>query len=75
MHPLMQELSNVQDKDLDEKITKLRKVMHFGNYEIVRQAQMIMDSLLNEQTRRANEKLEKQLKKSGKKLDEVINIS
>lgn len=75
MHPMIGSLSKITDSDLDEKITKLYKVLAVSpNINITRQAEMALDDYLNEQRNRANKKLDDQFKKAGKKMKDIIDI-
>jgi hypothetical protein len=76
MHPLIGDLKSITDNDLDEKITKIYKVLATSNnINVTRQAQMALDNYLNEQQFRNNKKLDDQFKKSGQKVEDVIDIS
>lgn len=75
MHPLIGELKDLSDNDIDLKITKLYKVMlASNNINITRQAQMALDNYLSEQQTRLTKKLDEQFKKSGQKIEDVIDI-
>ena len=50
------------------------KIVYSNNPTLSKQAYPLLLSLYEEQNRRNNEKLEEHLKKSGIKMDEIINI-
>jgi hypothetical protein len=74
MHPLIEDYTKLTDNELVEKITKISKIFHYANDpNLYNQVSMIYNSLLEEQTRRNVELLEK-TNKTGK-LSDIINIS
>jgi hypothetical protein len=75
MHPLTNSFRDLKDAELNEKINKLYRVLATSNnINVTRQAQMVLDDLLTEQQRRSTIKLDEELKKLGKTIDDVINI-
>ena len=62
------------DEELDEKITKLTRIVFSSNYNLGLQAQPILLMYMEEQSRRNSKKFEEHLEKNGVKIDEIINI-
>lgn len=69
-----EKLLELTDEQLDEKIQKVTRIAYSNNWNLSRQARPILLNLVEEQSRRNAEKFEKHLKKSGIKMDEIINI-
>jgi hypothetical protein len=78
MHPLFSDPSTLSDKDLADKIfdlsRKLSASYRMGNSYLVGQANMIMESLMEEQRRRQDKALSELMAKHGKKFDDIIDI-
>lgn len=75
MHPLVEDLSKLTDDELAKRISKANNVMYStSNLSVQRQAQLIYDQLLDEQTTRMNIKFKQHLEKSNIKLDEILDI-
>ena len=70
----VQKLSELSDEDLEEKITKLQRILYSSNWNLSKQAKPVLMEMLDEQNRRNNLKFEEHLKKYGAKMDEIINI-
>lgn len=80
-HPLTPNLHELSDSDLAEKISTINKrisaAYRFGNPQLLRQAQMMMEDYLDEQQRRQMEQMKKMQEQndSGKNWDDIIDIS
>jgi hypothetical protein len=78
MHPLFSDPSTLSDTDLADKIfdlsRKLSASYRMGNSYLVGQANMIMESLMEEQRRRQDKALSELMAKHGKKFDDIIDI-
>lgn len=74
MHPLMPDITGLKDSELQEKITKLNRVIRTTtNGYLATQASMALGALYEEQQRRNQEIMEKAFKDS--KLSDSIDIS
>ena len=75
MHPLMPDVTGLKDSELQERITKLNRVLRttYNGY-LAQQAQMMLTVLYEEQQRRNREIMEKAVK-DNKKLSDSIDIS
>lgn len=79
-HPLTPNLSDLSDADLANKITDLNKKLaagyRFGNAQLVRQVQMLLNDYMEEQGRRTQEHIKKlqEQNDSGKNWDDIIDI-
>jgi hypothetical protein len=74
MHPLAEDYSTLTDVQLQEKLTKIQKILIQGAAtSVAQQALLIRESLIAEQQRRNIEALEKLNK--DRKLPDVIDIS
>jgi len=75
MHPLMPDVTGLKDSELQERITKLNRVLRTTyNGLVAQQAQMMLAVLYEEQQRRNREIMEKAVK-DNKKLSDSIDIS
>ena len=75
MHPLMPDVTGLKDSELQERITKLNRVLRTTyNGLVAQQAQMMLAVLYEEQQRRNQEIMEKATK-DNKKLSDSIDIS
>ena len=75
MHPLMPNLTGLKDSELQERITKLNRVLRTTyNGLLAQQAHMMLTVLYEEQQRRNQEIMEKGLA-ANKKLSDSIDIS
>ena len=75
MHPLMPDLTGLKDSELQERITKLNRVLRTTyNGLVAQQAQMMLAVLYEEQQRRNQEIMEKAIR-DNKKLSDSIDIS
>jgi hypothetical protein len=74
MHPLVGDLSNVKDSELEQKIFDLtKKYFMTSNFEVQSQMSMVLDSYKTELNKRRQAALEKML--SDKNLDKLIRVS
>lgn len=75
MHPLLGDLSDLTDDQLQQKINQINRVL-FGsaNAYVVQQAQQVLLGLQEEQEARFQRTLEKTLAKD-QKLSDIIDIS
>jgi ferric iron reductase protein FhuF len=78
MHPLIGTLTELSDKELAEKLSKVMRVMRSAgsiNGTIYNQAYMIYQSLVEEQQKRYQKTLEEQIRRAGGvNFDDIINI-
>jgi len=75
MHPLMPDVTGLKDSELQERITKLNRVLRTTyNGLVAQQAHMMLAVLYEEQQRRNQEIMEKAIK-DNKKLSDSIDIS
>jgi hypothetical protein len=75
MHPLIGDLSNLKDGELDSKINDLtRKYFATRNFEMQQQIAMALDSYKEELAKRQRDSYEKMLNSRNKNLDKLINI-
>jgi len=75
MHPLMPDVTGLKDSELQERITKLNRVLRTTyNGLVAQQAHMMLTVLYEEQQRRNREIMEKAVK-DNKKLSDSIDIS
>ena len=74
MHPLFQDTTKLTDQEIEEKITKLRKVIRMtGNPSVIHQVQLCLGNLQEEQRARYEKMLADSIKDG--KLNDVIDIS
>jgi hypothetical protein len=74
MHPLVGDLSNIKDSELEQKIFDLtKKYFMTSNFEVQSQMSMVLDSYKTELSKRRQAALEKML--SDKNLDKLIRVS
>ena len=77
MHPLIHDLSNLSDNELDEKILDLnRKYWRTQNLDLQHQISITIETYKQEQqARRARQRLEQQQQNGEEGLDNLINVS
>lgn len=77
-NPLLEDLSNFKDTELDEKITELNKkytiALKMGNSGLATQIVISLDAFRSEVMKRQQEATKKLLDKQRKDLDGLINI-
>ena len=76
MHPLINDLSNIKDSELDTKINDLtRKYFTTSNFELRQQIIMVLESYKEELSNRKRIEYENMMKSRDKGLDKLINVS
>lgn len=77
-NPLMDNLSDFKDEELNSKIAELIKkyniALKMGNGALIQQIVVALDSLQAENLRRQNEASKRLLEKQNKDLDGLINV-
>ena len=75
MHPLVGDLSNLKDSELETKINELSK-KYFATYNVDVREQMVMilDTYKEELSNRRRAEYEKMMKSRDKNLDKLINV-
>ena len=75
MHPLADNLSNLKDNELENKIQELtRKYFMTSNYEVQHQITMLLDLHKQELSQRQAKMWQNQFEKRNKDLDKLINV-
>ncbi len=76
MHPLTEDITKLTDEEIQKKLSKLYKVLQTtSNYGVRVQAEQMLEDYAQEQIRREDVKIQKQLEKAGSSMDEIIDIS
>jgi len=77
MHPLIHDLSNLSDNEIDEKILDLnRKYWRTQNLDLQHQISITIETYKHEQeARRARQRLEQEKQNGEEGLDNLINVS
>jgi hypothetical protein len=76
MHPLIQDLENLTDSELDAKINDLtKKYFMVSNFEVQRQIAIVLDSHKEELSKRRAKEWQKMSEKLNKNLDKLVNVS
>ena len=76
MHPLLDNLSDLKDAELEQKIFDLsKKYFMTQNPEIKSQMIMILDGLKEEMGKRRQAQLEKLMSTRDKSLDKLIKVN
>jgi hypothetical protein len=76
MHPLIDNLHQLKDSELENKINDLTgKYFSARNFEVQRQIVMVLDTYKEELSRRKQIEYEKMMNSRNKDLDKLINIS
>lgn len=77
-HPLLEDLTQLKDADLENRMSDLNKkynmALRSGNGALAQQVAMILEALRDEGTRRQAEATKKLLQKQNKDLDDLINV-
>lgn len=75
MHPLVGDLSQLKDAELEAKINELSK-KYFATYNVDVREQMVMvlDTYKEELSNRRRAEYEKMMKSRDKNLDKLINV-
>lgn len=75
MHPLINDLSDLKDNDLENKINELsRKYFSTYNTQVREQIVMVLDSYKEELNNRRLREYEKMVNSRNKDLDKLINV-
>jgi len=76
MHPLLSDLSELKDADLEQKIQNLsRKYFMTHNVEVRHQMIMVLDSLKTELDHRRRNQLTKMMDTKDKTLDNLVKVN
>jgi hypothetical protein len=76
MHPLLNDLSNLKDAELEQKIFDLgRKYFMTNNVEVRQQMSMVLDGLKSELGKRRQAQLDKMMNTKDKTLDNLIKVN
>lgn len=75
MHPLIGDLSQLKDNELELKINELSK-KYFSTYnvDVRQQIVMVLDSYKEELNNRRRQEYEKMMQSRDKNLDKLINV-
>ena len=75
MHPLINDLSNLKDAEIENKINELsRKYFSTHNFELQQQITMVLDSYREELAKRRQAEFEKMMQTRNKDLDKLIKV-
>lgn len=76
MHPLIGNLSELKDSEVDSKINDLtRKYFATNNFELREQIVMALNSYKEEQSKRQKEAYERMMTSRNKDLDKLIKVN
>ena len=76
MHPLINNLDELKDNELENKISKLsRKYFTTHNFQLQQQITMVIDSYREELAKRRQAEYEKMMQTRNKDLDKLINVN
>jgi hypothetical protein len=76
MHPLVNDLSQLKDSELESKIQDLtRKYFSTNNFQVRTQITMILDTYREEMAKRRADEYQKMINSRNKDLDKLINVS
>ena len=76
MHPLVNDLSNLKDSELESKINELtRKYFMAHNPEVQFQIIAVLDSYKEEFAKRQKQAYDKMMNNRDKGLDKLINVN
>ena len=78
MHPLVNDMSHLSDAEVEQKILDLnRKYWSTSNFSVRDQISLVIETYkLEQEARRAKQKIEQQLQDSGNNdLDNLIKVS
>jgi hypothetical protein len=76
MHPLIGDLSNLKDGEVDSKINDLtRKYFATNNFEVQQQIAMALDTYKAELAKRQQRAYEKMMNTRNKDLDKLIKVN
>jgi len=75
MHPLISNLEDLKDSEIDSKINDLtKKYFQSANPDLKRQVSLALDTYKNEQARRQRAEWQKMADNRDKNLDKLINV-
>lgn len=75
MHPLTGSFAELSDEELQQKMSKLMSARRFArDTDMVRQVEMILDDLRQEQSKRSQKYLDQLANKNKKNLSDIIDI-
>lgn len=75
MHPLIGDLSQLKDGELETKINELsKKYFSTSNVDVRQQIVMVLDSYKEELNNRRRQEYEKMMQSRDKNLDKLINV-
>ena len=75
MHPLTGSFAELSDEELQQKMSKLMSARRFArDTDMVRQVEMILDDLRQEQSKRSQKYLDQMANKNKKNLSDIIDI-
>jgi hypothetical protein len=76
MHPLVNDLENLKESELESKLNDLtRKYFSTNNQDVRYQISMVLDSYKSELGKRRQDAYEKMMNSRNKDLDKLININ
>ncbi len=76
MHPLVDDLTNLKDSEIENKVQELtRKYFMTRNFEVQRQIAAVLDTYKEEMARRQRESYEKMMQSRNQDLDKLINVN
>ncbi len=76
MHPLIGDLSNLKDGEVDSKINELtRKYFATNSFELKEQIAMALDTYKQEMAKRQQRAYEKMMSNRNKDLDKLIKVN
>jgi hypothetical protein len=76
MHPLINNLNELKDNELENKINELsKKYFSTHNFELQQQISMVIDSYREELAKRRQAEYEKMMQTRNKDLDKLINVN
>lgn len=77
-NPLLEDLTQIKDADLENKMSDLNKkyniALRMGNGVIAQQIAVVIEAVRDESMRRQHEATKKLLAKQSKDLDGLINV-
>ena len=75
MHPLTASFAELSDEEIQQKMSKLMSARRFArDTDMVRQVEMILDDLRQEQSKRSQKYLDQLANKNKKNLSDIIDI-
>jgi len=75
MHPLIHDLDNLKDSELENRISDLtRKYLSTHNFQLQQQLVMVLDTYKEELAKRQREAYTKMMETRNKDLDKLIKV-